>query len=113
MRNRLDDQAIVRLTLDRGELGGAVLDVDILDRALGRRHQGLQIHNLYFSATDHRPRTQSVGTSAIHWHPIPYDKSTMEADQARLVTRLRESFVRIVDAHRPSLFVNHVPENPS
>ena len=113
MRKRSDHHVIVRLMLDRGEIGGAVLDVEILDRALSRRHRGLSIHKIYFSATEREPHKETIGESVLHWHPVPYDKTTTEADRARLVGALRDRFVRLVDLHRPSLFVNHVPENPT
>jgi glycosyltransferase involved in cell wall biosynthesis len=107
----LSGRTIVRLVLDRADLGGAILDVDVLDRALVRRHDGLTIHRLYFSATEHEPQVEQVGTSALHWHPILYDKTSMEADRVKLISALRKAFVKIDDSFKASLFVNHVPEN--
>jgi glycosyltransferase involved in cell wall biosynthesis len=113
MRRRLDKTAIVRLVLDRRELGGAVLDVDVLDRALARRHQGLEIHKLYFAGDDAAAESQTIGSSRIHWHPIPYSRASIEAEYPRLLERLRCAFVDIALAARPAVFVNHVPENQS
>lgn len=109
----LDHRAIVRLILDKAELGGAVLDVDILDRMLGHRHEGLEIHKLYFTTGTDSPHVERVGASTVHWHPIAYTKATAGEDGARLIGELRSAFTRIVDGARPALFVNHVPENPT
>jgi glycosyltransferase involved in cell wall biosynthesis len=113
MRPSFDDTAIVRLVLDRHELGGAVLDVDILDRTLARRHRGLAIHKLFFSPSSDPGGEERIGASTVHWHPIPYPARAERPDLPRLLEALGDRFHRIVDREQPSLFVNHVPENPS
>jgi glycosyltransferase involved in cell wall biosynthesis len=113
VRQSLDNMAIVRLVLDCAEIGGAILDVDALDRALTRRHSGLEIHRLYFTLAHGRPRSVFIGESAIHYHPISYSRNCPSAEFARLLGILREEFISLVDRYKPELFVSHVPEQPS
>jgi glycosyltransferase involved in cell wall biosynthesis len=109
----LDEQAIVRLVLDKCEIGGAVLDVDVLDRALARRHSGLRIHKIYLSLEDRFEHHETVGSSSIHYHPIPYRKEMLDAELARLVDAIRRAFLGVVARQRPLFFADHVPEHPS
>ncbi len=111
--NRCDSLSLVRLVLDKAQIGGAILDVEALDRALAGRNDGLQIHHIYLTIDGRDEPVERIGRSRIIRHPIPYREDRLMADGPVLIATLRRTFLDVVQDHRPSLFVNHVPELPS
>ncbi|MSR73871.1 MAG: glycosyltransferase [Planctomycetes bacterium] len=100
---------IVRFILDVHEIGGAVLDVDILDRTLARRRP-ITIHKLFMTSREACGWTEVVGSSTISYHPIHYRLDSIQQDREMLVARIRSTLASIVDAHDIDLVANHVPE---
>lgn len=105
----IDGLSIVRFILDVHEIGGAVLDVDVLDRTLARRHP-MTIHKLFMTPREACGWTEVVGSSTISYHPIQYRLDTIQQDREQLVARIRSTLESVVDAHDIDLVANHVPE---
>ncbi len=109
IHSSLDGINIVRFILDVHEIGGAVLDVDVLDRTLARRH-AVTIHKLFMTPREACGWTEVLGSSTITYHPIQYRLDSIQQDREVLVGRIRSTLASVVDAHEIDLVANHVPE---
>ena len=105
----IDGLNIVRFILDVHEIGGAVLDVDVLDRTLARRHP-VTIHKLFMTPREACGWTEVVGSSTISYHPIQYRLDRIQQDRELLMARIRNTLASVVYAHDIDLVANHVPE---
>ena len=112
IRSSLDGLSIIRFILDVHEIGGAVLDIDVLDRTLARRQQ-VNLHKVYMTPHPVEGWTETVGTSTITYHPIHYSKDTLHQDREQLIRRIRATMNSLVESHDPDLIANHVPEIPT
>lgn len=105
----LDGLTILRFMLDPQEIGGAALDVEILDRTLARR-QPINLHKVFLTARSTTGWTETVGASTITYHPVGYDRQDVGRNKERIVNDLEDALGSIVRRHRPDLIANHVPE---
>lgn len=106
-------ESLIRLVLDRSEIGGAVIDVDVLDRAMIRRNPGLKIHKIFLSIREREGCVDPGAPQNIQYHPVPYVKDRLERDLPAIIDRLSGTFHKVCDVASPKLFVNHVPEHQS
>jgi glycosyltransferase involved in cell wall biosynthesis len=108
----LDGLSLIRFILDVHEIGGAVLDIDVLDRALASRHE-VTLHKVYMTPRQVEGWTEMVGRSTISYHPIHYRKETIQQDRDVLVSRIRGTIQSLIERHQPDLVANHIPEIPT
>ncbi len=105
----LEGLTLVRFILDPAELGGAVLDVDVLDRALVRR-QEIHIHKVFLSRVTTHGWIETYGPSTISYHPIHYREAAEGSQRDRIAARLESTLSSLARRHRPDVIANHVAE---
>lgn len=112
MKSSLDGLSLIRFILDVHEIGGAVLDIDVLDRALARRNR-LTLHKIYLTTRNAEGWTETVGNSTITYHPVRYRMETIQQDRESIISSIRGLIGGLIDRHQPDLLANHIPEIPT
>ena len=105
----LQGLTILRFMLDPRVIGGAALDVEILDRAMAQR-QEVHLHKVFLTPKPSSSWTETIGASTLSYHPVCFDEHDAGSNPERIVASLRGALDTIALRHQPDLIANHVPE---